>query len=275
MNNLNLIGNSKRISRFDPELARKLTEEYEKEQRKKKLEDKLGKGKTAGPPIANPQDIPLEDLQDFWRISNVPYRNGLYRVDLAKELLDNGTSHTQDEWAEYSIQAQHQDKFHVADFPLYHALFTALKSKNDTTSEEARDFIKQQMKAHYLMTLTRVRYNPKPQKDAVMHDYKQQDQYTRELDSFMGPDGFITGNIENILSPLQSLLDTKQSVEEINSVYQWLTGVNAYIWRVNNEVPSQDERVARFGAVSDRASLFCYGGPSGSDHALGVRRAKK
>src|SRR3989344_6047677 len=144
MTNIQVIGENKIRSRFDPDLHNKVSREYEEQERRNKLESKL-KNQEIKPKNVDSQDLPLENSIDFWSISNVPYRDGLYRVDLAKTLLDNGNSHTQDEWAEYSRQAQQQNKFHVGDFPLYHALFTELSNVKDAAAEEAREFINQQM----------------------------------------------------------------------------------------------------------------------------------
>ena len=216
----------------------------------------------------------LETLEDFWTIGNVEYRNGIYTVDLAKELLDNGNTKTQEQWAEYSKQAKQNNSFHTGDFPLYHAIFTTLfnnrngKQKNDV--EEIRQFIKQKMVEKWIMTLTRIQYNPKKQKDKVIHNYNLPDQYPIETDSFVGDDGYIKST-NNVKAPLQTLLDTKQNVNEINDVYKWLTDVDAYLWRVNSEVKNTDERVARFVAFSVRAYLDCDGDPQDSGSGLGVR----
>ncbi|MBI2109724.1 hypothetical protein HYT58_00955 [Candidatus Woesearchaeota archaeon] len=88
----------------------------------------------------------IEDKTDFWRIPGVNYRNGIYVVDLGKVLLNNGSSKTQDRWAEDSRKAIPKGEFHVGDFPLYHALFKALyERRTDHTTEEARRFISDNM----------------------------------------------------------------------------------------------------------------------------------
>lgn len=219
----------------------------------------------------------LEILTNFWTIPNVKYRNEIYTVDLRKQLLDNGNSKTQEKWAEYSRQAQKNNGFYTGDFPLYHAIFTTLyKSKDGNQKnriEEIRQFIKQQMINKWLMTLTRIRYAPKNQKDKVIHNYDMPDQYAVEIDSFIGPDGFIK-NTSNVKAPLHALLDTQQDTKEINSVYKWLTGADAYIWRLKSKVGNIDERVARFFAGSVSAYLNCNWNPQGSDSDLGVRARK-
>ena len=246
-----------------------------------KLAQRLGnkelpREKTAEP--VKPKQISIDNSPDFWTIPNGGYKIGVYTVDLAKQLLGNGSSKPQDEWIEYSKQAQQNNNFYAGNFPLYHSIFTALFNNKDGNQkdeiEEIRQFIKQQMLDKWLMTLTRIIYAPKGQKDKVMHNYGMPNSYAIELDSFIGPDGFIK-NTDKVKEPLQALLDTQQDVKEINSVYKWLTDVDAYIWRINSDVQNIDERVAGFGAGSVGAYLWCNRDPRDSYSALGVRVVRK
>ena len=232
---------------------------------------------SAKPEEEKKQETNLEALTDFWTISNVEYRNGIYTVDLAKTLLDDGNAKTQEQWADYSKQAQKSNGFYAGDFPLYHAIFTTLfknrNGKQKDNIEEIRQFIKQKMIEKWLTTLTRIQYNPKKQKDKVMHNYNMPDQYIIEADSFIGKDGLIK-DTANVKEPLHALLSTQQDVKEINNVYKWLTDVDARIWRINSEVKNPEERVARFNVNSDRASLDCDRNPQNSNAGLGVRTAR-
>jgi len=66
-------------------------------------------------------------------ISGVNYRNGIYTVDLAKSLLDNGNAKTQDEWTAYAINAMSQNEFYTPDYPLFYGLLKAMyDSRNDS-----------------------------------------------------------------------------------------------------------------------------------------------
>ena len=225
-----------------------------------------------------PKQVNLETSLDFWTIPNVEYRNGICTVDIAKQLLDNGNAKTQDEWVEYSKQAQQNNGFYAGDFPLYHAIFTTLFKNKDGSQkdavEEIREFIKQKMIEKWLITLTRIRYAPKNQKNKVIHNYNMPDQYAVELDSFIGPDGFIEKTTK-VEGPLQALLGTQQSIKEINSVYKWLTDVDAYLFRLNSGVQNVDESVAGFNADSGGAVLYCFRYPLNSNAVLGVRSARK
>ena len=242
---------------------------------------RLGKNTVPDLPIEDipsiPGDFSLEDLTDSWRFSNISYRNNICTVDLFKELLPK---RTQDQHSEAAVEAERNNEFHFPSYPLQHSIFSALEQNKDNPKfkeriGEAREFIKNSALKSWLMTSTRIIYNPKNQKDIVIHNYKQPDQYSLELDSFIGPDCYITGKeAVNVESPLRALLDTNQSVQEINSVYKWLTDVNAYLFRVNSERQEKDECVARFYADSD-GDLNCFGDSRDSDPAFGVKFARR
>ena len=212
----------------------------------------------------------FHSTQDFWSVPGVEYRNGIYRVNLAKQLLDNGQAHTQDQWAEYHKQAKQKGEFYTADMPLYHALFTALYKQKDNPQkrdeiEEARKFIQKQMRERWLTTLTRIAYQPKGE-DRIIHNYGTNEQYELE-ENIVGEDRFIEPGDENTLKALLLMDD----IDEINSVYHWLNQTNVYLWRLNSKPENIDERVAGFSADSDWASLFCVRYPECSDSSLGVQ----
>jgi len=234
--------------------------------------------KPTKPPQTTPtKDFTLEDKTDYFSITGVSYRNEKYTVDLSKELLP---STTQEQHAINAVQAKKEGKFHTADFPLYFAINHTLYQNRDNTTykatiEQARQFLKKQMNENWLTTLTRMEYNPKNQKDKVIHNYKQTNQHEISLDTFTGPDGHITDpETTNAIIPLQSFLDTNLSIEEINSIYKWIAGVDTRLWRVNNHPKKQDIRIVGFDAVSDGVGLDCDGDPRYSDSSFGVRARK-
>ena len=232
-----------------------------------------GKKQEAGKGATESPDFSLENLTDFYSISGIPYRNEICCIDLSKTLLPR---RNQDEHAEHRLNAK-QGEFCLGDMSLYHALFTALYNNRDSQSfkdqiEEARQFIKESMLEHWLMTLTRIKYNPDGN-DLVIHNYHQKDEWKDSINTFVGPGGYLNDvSTTNVERPLQALLDTQQNASEINSVYNWLTGGNAYIWRVNSRPEKTNEKVARLYAGSGRAGLGCIGFPSSSDGGLGARK---
>ncbi len=221
-------------------------------------------------------DFSLEDLTDYWRFIGINYRNDIHQVDLAKTLQPK---RTQDEHAEHRKQIikSNSNEFYLPDYPLFHSMVSTLNQNKDNFKykekvEEARQFIKDSALNSWLVMLTRIQYNPKNQKDKVIHNYKQKDQYTIELDSFVGSDGYIVDkNAITLEEPLKVLLDTKQSIQEINQIYKWLTDKDAYIFRVNSERENTDERVAWFNIYSSRTGVGCAWFPSDSYVGLGMR----
>ena len=225
-------------------------------------------------PIKKSGEFTLEDLTDFYRINGVNYRDNIYTVDLSKALL---SGKTQEQHAEHRKEAITNNEFYTQDYPLFHSMITALKENKDGQYRqkigEVRQFIKDLALKYWLMTLTRIQYNPNG-KDTIIHNYKQQDKYEAKID-FIGPDGYITNKkTGNVIKPLQALLNTKQSIQEINNAYKWLTDVDTYLWRINSKPGNIYERIARFSIDSGRAYLYCGRNPEYSYSSLGVRAAK-
>ena len=194
--------------------------------------------------------INLTSTQDSWKIEGVEYRDGIYTVNLAKQLLDNGNSKTQQEWTNYRNQS---NSFYTADMPLHHSIFKALYQQRDTTeAKEAREFLEQQFREKWLQTLTRITYTPKGKdklthkKDKVIHNIGTQEQYEIN-ENIVGE----SGQIINIKTPkfLEALLGSSNK-EEINNIYKWITNKDAYIWRINENPKQNLERVAGFVSVS-------------------------
>ena len=223
-------------------------------------------------------DTNVQNNQDFWRIGSVQYRNGIYVVDLAKSLLDNGNTRTQDDWAKHYESAIGRNEFHTPNYPLLYGLVKALYNARDKPAQknnvaETSSFLKDKSRAHWLMTLTRVRYQPQGN-DVVIHNYGTRDKYEEQVD-FIGPDERIEGTAKPLAC--QRLLGTNDSVQNINNLFNWLNGTDIYIWRVNKKPKKVDERVAGFGAGSVGAILNCNRNPSCAYSSLGVRfvRAQK
>jgi len=227
------------------------------------------------PPIIQPVS-PISSTPEFWAISGVQYRGGVHDVLLAKSLLDGGSKKTQDNWARLYSPAKDKGEFYTPDYPIFYGLLKALyNAKDDTTKSteiaEAQKFLKDTSRAKWLMTLTRIAYQPSD-KDRVIHNFGTDDKYEEQVD-FITPDEWIK-DTSNPAS-YRALLGTEDNVQEINNVFQWLNGTNTYAWKVNSRPSSVDERVAGFYADSVRAFLSCDWGPSYTDSSLGVCLRKK
>lgn len=217
-------------------------------------------------------DFTLEILTDSYRITGVNYRNNIHSVNFTKELLDNGAKKTQDKWVEYSLEPE--NRFIVGDMSLYHSIFTTLYKNKDNTMykdqiEEVRKFLDKILKQHWIMTLTRIQYQPSG-KDKVIHNFKMPDQY-EIFEDITAPDEWVKNSTNNL--PYKALLGTS-NLTEINNVYNWLTGVDPYLYRLNNKPQNIDARVARFNADSDRVLLDCFRDPQLSYSSLGVAPQK-
>ncbi|MBI4117034.1 hypothetical protein HY449_04800 [Candidatus Pacearchaeota archaeon] len=225
-------------------------------------------------PIQPNPNLDFHSASEFWTVGRVPYRNGLYRIDLSKQLLDRGQNHTQDEWSQFSESAKQKGDFYVGNFPLYHALFAALHNlKGDSQIEKdveaARNFLEKEFHANWLITLTRIKYS-KTGKDKVIHNHGMQNCSVVDAE-FVGPDEYVEDATN--MEPYKALLGTDDK-NEINSVYKWLTGRRPYLYRVNSKPDKDREFVAGFVAGSGWAGLGCNWNPSGAGRALGVRAQK-
>lgn len=266
---MKLIGDKQKIKRIDNSLVEKLNRRYPVGTKPKLEEDESKKEKKRKHIIT--KDFSLEDKTNHYLITGFKEGDNPFSYRLYKELLP---SQTQDDHAQHAIEVGENEP-HLEDISQYHSIFNTLHNNKDSKYkdiiEELRQFIKQSMIDYWLTTLTRIRYTPAGD-DIIIHNYKQPNQ-SQDSIKFIGPDGYITKpKTTNIVKPLQSLLNTSQSPEEINQIYKWFTDVNAYIWRLNSKPEETTEKVARLNADSDGAVLNCSSGPSGSSDGLGVQK---
>ena len=271
---------SPRKSKFNPDLANRLNKEAEERERREKLDEMLGRGKkkdtnkVESPPAENR----IETLKDYWRIHNVEYNGETASYELAKTLLLEGERRSQEQWADYSLNARERGEFYTPDFPLLHGLIRAVylqreESTRTKETQEIKEFFKDNM-GKWLMTLTRVRNSSKGQTvDEVIHNYKQGQKYGERIvkEEIVGKDREIVKADSRALNTLIGNGD----VNEIKDIYKWVNNTPTYIWRINSREDNLIESVARVDADSDRAGLDCYGGASYVGASIGVRRAKK
>ena len=132
-------------------------------------------------------------------------------------------------------------------------------------AESAMQFVRSTLRNKFPNTLTRIRYTPSG-KDKVIHNYGTPDHKTIGV-NFVGDDGDIT----EVLSLKACLALTGRKPEEVAEIMRYINGTDSFMWRLNSKPSSVDERVAWFGAGSDRAVLYCDRDPTYSDSSLGVR----
>ena len=178
---------------------------------------------------------------------------------------------TQDKHLEHAKQAIKNDQPYIRDAPFYHSIsVSAYRNKDNPNYKDAvekfRVFLQESI-SKWLLTLSRVRYKADG-KDLVIHNYGLQDKLEVQQD-IVGPDGFITQT--NPQKELNAVLGSND-INEIDKVYNWITGKNFYLYRVNK---AQDtERVVRFNSSTYGTDLDCDRGPGYSCGALAVRAQK-
>ena len=253
----NMIGDRGNWNRI-PDLSEQMNREAEKRERE---EVKSGKKKTE---IKEPEiketnsQSRIINADKYWRIEGVNYngKTGIY--ELSKELIPLAN---QDSLAEISKTSRENNGFYAGDSRLHYAIFKAVKNADN---RDVRDFLQENMRAHWIDTLTRIKY--KKSNDEIIHNYKQKDEYS--LDGrIVGPDRVIEKRDKKAL---EILLGT-ENIEEIKDVIQFINSTPAYIYRVNNIPENLDERVVRFDAVSDGFYFDCCRYPSVQYPAFGVR----
>ena len=220
------------------------------------------------PPPGREAKTRIHTTENFWTIEGVLYRGKVHAVDLAKTLLDKGAAKTQDQWIDYTREARERNDFYLPDFPLLHGIVTRLYEQRSQAGVEAiRAQVQAWTREKWLMTTTRIRYNPQGE-DKVIHNYTLPDEERIDT-SFVGPDEWIKGSTTP--EAVQVLLGTSQSMQEINTVYRWLNGTDTYLYKINTKPSQPDERVARLIAYSDMVRLGCYRDPRNLNSGLGVR----
>ncbi len=225
-------------------------------------------------PDKHTEESNLETLTDFWTIPNVKYRNGIYTVDLAKQLLDNGNSKVQEGWVEYSKQAKNNNNFYTGDLPLYHATFTTLfknregKQKNEI--REIRRFLCSTFESKGILTLTRIEYNPR--KDKVIHNFGMHDRYGCS-ENIVGPNEWVEHSSNKKL--YKAILGTDK-IKEIINVYGWGTERGAYLWRMHFKPEETYTGAVRLYTGYSRGVIInCTGDyPWDSYSSLGVRATR-
>lgn len=204
---------------------------------------------------------------DYWEIPNIKYRGRFQKGRLLKNLLDDGSIKTQDEWSEYSTKAQEKGEFYVGDMPLYHALFEAIVQQNgNSVAEEAKAFIKKSMEKE-LSSLTRIIYsNPL---DFVYNNYNMKSEVITIGVKIVGFDEWIKDSPSS--KYIETILKTKNA-SEVNTIWKEITGKDLFIGRINlMPEPQKDKcRIVGFGATSERAYIDCMADPSVVSPSLGV-----
>ena len=211
--------------------------------------------KTTG--ILEDKEFSITEDNEVYTISGIKYEGQIVTINLDKELLDNGESHTQDEWIKLT------DK--LPDITIYHATLSALFANKKGPHAELVKKVKKMFKKDfdgqdYMMTSTRMKYKPKS-KDEIIHNYGSQQPRIAKID-FTGPDAWIDDK-SGLEKQIEAILGTND-LKEIQKVYSWF-GDKPYLWRLNAkpEQTIQGAVVLGRSVVNDGFVIGCDGIISG------------
>ncbi len=211
-----------------------------------------------------------------YRISGIQYQNNICVYDFVAETLP---SRNQEQHADHALTAK-KDDFVAASAPLIYSICKTLYQNKDSEQkvlvEKARKSLKNIIGPGkpWIHTLSRAIYKPK-RIDEVIHDYKQKNQYKKQA-KLVGPDGDITDKRTKAESNVQAVFDTDDSIQEINTIFQWITSKNSYAYRINSTPDTEQVRAVVLGVGSVDFCIFTYDDFIFSyiRPAFGVRRKK-
>ncbi|MFH1181998.1 MAG: hypothetical protein V1702_03495 [Candidatus Woesearchaeota archaeon] len=175
--------------------------------------------------------------QDFYTIEGVKLPNGSYgAVQVTKKLLDGGRSYIQRSLPMHITKTG----WGPGSGPLITAVLTALfDNKGVEGVEELKALFAGDFK-EWNMTSTGITY--RAIHDLVTHDIGLPEQTTLEA-RLVGPDGYVDKKMSQVM---QALLGNNDA-DKINTVYKWVTGGDAYLWRLNERPTKDENRVLLLG----------------------------
>lgn len=246
-----IIGNQKRKSRIDFDLADRLNEYYSNPENLKKETQEQN-------PINQNPEPKIHPEEDFWLIKNVKYKNQTKNYKLKKQLLENKT---QQEHIEYA--KENPNDFNIQDLPVYHAIFkTIYNLPEQQEKQEIKDFLKKSIKDYWLLTGTQIDYTPK-RKDIINHRIENQS----IKENIVGPDEWV----KNSKTPeVYKALLQDSNLENINNIYKWITEKDQYLWRINSKPKNIEKRLVGLGSADDRSVFNADDGLSYSSRCFGV-----
>jgi len=220
----------------------KPTDDWLKEDSRSK---KKPKGKTS--PIVIPSG-------NYWIIENVFYNGATQDYALRRTLL---SSATQDVHAQNRI-AKLNNGFYCGSMPLNYAAFKAVYNMPESKEkQEIRKFIQESMRNIFLITSTRILYQPGDKVlDKIIHNYKIPNEEFEKQALIVGTDRVL---IQDDANALEALVLTND-VNEVKEILGWINETpDVRIWRLNEKPNTINERVAGFSAYFGGVN-FCYNG---------------
>jgi len=205
----------------------------------------------------------------FWTIPGVNYKRRIIGIGTYRLFEQMTPAMNQEQLAEFYEKEKQKGNPYPTDASLLWTICTSaytLKNTNPQEAEKLKVFLKNSFR-EYPNTLTRIIYNPSG-KDKIVYNYRTSGQYYLDA-KVVGPDGGINEIPDKNI--LEKFLGTS-NIKQINEVSQWINNTNMYIWRMNLNPETKDERVARFNALDGRFDLVCDRFPPSKFPAFRVLR---
>jgi len=207
------------------------------------LEDKVGESR-------------IITSDDYWTIQNVNYQGKIQSMDLSKELLPRREFN---DLMEYVKKAKVEDFIAISMRDTY-SLFKAVYESKDKSKEEIRSFLKKKMKDSQLNTTTTIQYNKQSifssrNVDEIIHDYNLPN-VDNIPQKFIGPNEFVKDS--NEIDLYGNLLGSKD-VNEINTVFNWITGKDLKMLRLNYKGIFGILKIVSLVSSNDYQILNCNG----------------
>ena len=193
-------------------------------------------------------DFYIEELDNSFRLHNVPVDGSLTTYQWHKELADNRRTCTQDEWV----------TLYPDEIPSLKDYFAGMRALHEHRDGSQPDLVKKVKKMfakdfqnNWMATSTRAVYMPEGN-DTIIHNYKSKRETSTAVD-FAGPSGYIGSGLE---TQMEALLGTR-NVTDVSAIFKWTTDVKPYLLRHNQKPASKIERAAFVYAYPDRVFLSC------------------
>jgi len=249
-----------------------------------KLARRYGLGQYAGTvPAGNqhtiapsiPTSFSVQEATDRFTFGPISYRGDLYQVSWGKTRLDNGATHTQDEWVAQLQGSEWMLAGGSLQFAMLHALYQeregAQRDLVNTILEMVRPDYDARNGGNRTVTGTRILYTPSG--DRVIHEYGSPQAYEIAA-PVVGPDGWIDPGC-GFDNTLETLVGTGD-VPLLNEVTRWVHPVRPYLWRVNSTPSNEVQRALVLGvSVNVRFAIGADGSINNDRPARGVAAREK